>query len=248
MRYADDILLFAKSLKELQNMMTALIEELGEIGLNLNAAKTKIITNEVQDDNFVMIGDVKVDVIEENGTHKYLGRYLPGVFENRGNIEITHRIQCAWYKFHRHSSTLCNKNVSIKLRLKLFDATVSPSLLFGLSVLPISHANMTKLLVCQRKMLRKIVGWVWCPGKSWESIMHIMKIKVENAMQQYLVKPWDERIRKMRAKYLNRLASMPNARWEKLSLDWSPIEVVDYSQDHVAYRLQGRPLLRWTDA
>ena len=95
----------------------------------------------------------------------------------------------------------------MKLRLKLFDATVSPSLLFGLCTLPISHANMDKILVCQRKMLREIVGWVRHPGEQWENVMHNMKIKVQSAMQQYLVKPWDEQIAKMRMKYFNRLAN-----------------------------------------
>ena len=194
-----------------------------------------------------MIGGVQVAIREENGTHKYLGRYLSGVFENRGTVEIAHRIQCAWHKFSRHSSSLCNKNVSLKLRLKLFDATVSPSLLFGLSTLPILQSNMEKILVCQRKMLRKIVGWIWHPGDEWEVVMHNMKIKVQNAMRQYFVKPWDERIQSMRVKYFSRLAGMGDERWGKLSLDWEPKKVNDFSQDYVAHRFPGRPRLRWND-
>ena len=147
-RYADDMLLFAKSREELQNMMVLLVEELQKIGLDLNASKTKVITNDIQDENFIMIGVEKVGIIAENDKHKYLGRYISGVLENRSNVEVAHRIQCAWHKFGRRSSVLTNRNVSIKLRLKLFDATVSPSALFGLCALPISQPNMAKIIVC----------------------------------------------------------------------------------------------------
>ena len=96
------------------------------------------------------------------------------MFENRGTVEVAHRLHCAWHKCSLRANILCNKNVSIKLRLKLFDVSVSPSLLFGLSVLPISQLNMDKITVCQRKMLRKIVGWTRHPGDEWETVMHNM--------------------------------------------------------------------------
>ena len=35
-------------------------------------------------------------------------------------------------KFHRHRRELVNKHVSIKLRMKFFDAVVTPTILFGL--------------------------------------------------------------------------------------------------------------------
>ena len=112
-RYADDILLFAKSREELQSMIMLLIEELRKIGLELNVSKTKILTNEIQEEHFISVGDVQIGIVAEDGKHKYLGRYLSGVFENRSTIEIAHRLQCGWYKFGQHSSTLLNKNVSM---------------------------------------------------------------------------------------------------------------------------------------
>ena len=49
-RYADDILLYTKSLKELQDMTDLLIEELRGIGLTLNAGKTKILHTHIEDE------------------------------------------------------------------------------------------------------------------------------------------------------------------------------------------------------
>ena len=89
-------------------------------------------------------------------------------------------------------------------------------------------------------MVRKMVGWIWHPGDEWEIFMHNMKIKVQNDMRQYFVKPWDERIHNMRVKYFSRLAGMGDERWEKLSLDWEPKKVNDFSPDYVAHRFPGR--------
>ena len=43
-RYADDLMLYARSLQDLKDMTTFLITELGAMGLQLNASKTKILT------------------------------------------------------------------------------------------------------------------------------------------------------------------------------------------------------------
>ena len=40
-RYADDVMIYAKSLEELHVMLTMLMEELAKIGLHLNSSKTK---------------------------------------------------------------------------------------------------------------------------------------------------------------------------------------------------------------
>ena len=72
-RYADDILLFAKSREELQPMIELLIEKLRKIGLELNASKTKILTNEIQGEQFILVGDVQINIVPENEKHKYLG-------------------------------------------------------------------------------------------------------------------------------------------------------------------------------
>ena len=65
-----------------------LIDELQIIGLDLNASKTKIITNDIHFENFVTIKEEKVYIIEEHEKHKYLGRYISGLLENRGNTEV----------------------------------------------------------------------------------------------------------------------------------------------------------------
>ena len=75
---------------------------------------------------YVDIAGSMVEVLGTNGKHRFLGRYLCGNLDNRVPIEVQHRIQVAWMKFGQHSKTLCNKNISIKLRMRLFDSVISP--------------------------------------------------------------------------------------------------------------------------
>ena len=156
-RYADDLMIYARSCSELCDMMEKLMAELAEVGLSPNTDKTKIMTTMPL---YVDVADGMVEVLTGSTVHKYLGRHIPGDLKTRGEVEFAHRLAAAWGKFRKHRATLLNKHVSIKLRLKLFEAVVTPTVLFGLSTLPISKAQLAQLDVVQRKMLRSIAGWV----------------------------------------------------------------------------------------
>ena len=181
-RYADDVMLFAKSVSELENMVELLVVSFGNVGLELNASKSKILTNDNIYFDFMDIAEHMVEIIQASSSHKYLGRYLSGEFAFRETTEVHHRIKCAWFKFSHHSSTLCNKNICIKLRLKYFDAVITPTILFGLVALPLNQSSLDKLEVTQKKMMRKMVGWVRLEGETWETTMRRMKHRVNRAL------------------------------------------------------------------
>lgn len=140
------------------------------------------------------IADNLVSAIEAGSHHKYLGGCLSGEFTCREGAEANHRAQCAWHKFGQHASTLCNPNIAIRLRLKLFDAIITPTVLFGIPILPLSAASFEKLDILQRKVLRKIVGWVRLKDESWEITMHRMKDRVQRALLEYAVISWKQRL------------------------------------------------------
>lgn len=77
-RYADDVMIYAKSLEELVHMTEFLVEELLKVGLYLNGAKTKILTTSLVEYDFLDIGGDMVEIINGSSKHKYLGRHLPG--------------------------------------------------------------------------------------------------------------------------------------------------------------------------
>ena len=59
-RYADDIMIFAKSLPELCDMMALLVKTLAEVGLELNLQKTQILTTAASNSLSARTGSVRV--------------------------------------------------------------------------------------------------------------------------------------------------------------------------------------------
>jgi len=55
LRYADDMMIFGKSPEELAQMTEWLIEELSDVGLHLNTAKTKVLTTSEDNADFLML-------------------------------------------------------------------------------------------------------------------------------------------------------------------------------------------------
>ena len=95
-------MLYAKSLQELQDMMAWLMEELLQVGIQLNGTKTKILTTIVTDFNFLDIRGGMIEVVNEISIHKYLGRRLSGDLDDRGPSEVQHRLQAAWHQFQKY--------------------------------------------------------------------------------------------------------------------------------------------------
>ena len=156
-----------------------------------------------------------------------MGRCLPGELQKRGEVECQHRFQAAWYNFHNYSKVLLNHHVPIKLRLKLFDAVVSPCVLFGMSVLPIYQNMMDKFDITRRKMLRKMVGWVRYPEEEWSCTMKRMNDRVNSALEQWPCKAWSERIFLSQWQYDCRVRMLPESSWVKFTCMWEPHRVVD---------------------
>ena len=107
------------------------------------------------------------------------------ILKKKGLVECQHRIQAAWYNFHKYQKVLTNGNIS----------TITPRILFGMSALPIYQWMMDKIDVARRKMLREMVGWVRFPEADWFITMRRMNERVNRVLVQWLIsKDWAIRI------------------------------------------------------
>ncbi|GBP58346.1 Putative uncharacterized transposon-derived protein F52C9.6 [Eumeta japonica] len=100
LRFADDIIMFAKSAKELEQMMQSLAYESKKCGLQINANKTKVMTNSTQ--RPVKVFGQQIDYIQE---YVYLGKQ---VSFNKNSIkeEVNRRINSTWKKYWLHGDIL----------------------------------------------------------------------------------------------------------------------------------------------
>jgi len=199
-RFADDILLFGKSLEEAIDMIERLVRKLREYGLELNIKKTKMMATTTYLEDTTLI-DTQVGFIEllgGNVRHKYLGREWPGNLIFRSETALSHRISCAWAAFKRNEATMKNRCISLRGRLRLFAATVSPSALYGLNTVPMTAAMQSRLDILQRKMLRSIIGWRVDPELDWEENGRRMKHRMERAQASFFMAYWSEYLTKVK--------------------------------------------------
>ena len=96
------MMIFAKSLVELEMMLALLKKELADIGFEMHESKTKIMIslNETNID-FIHINGLLLGVLPDSKALKYVGRML-SCSDARGKAEVTNRIKAAWGAFHKH--------------------------------------------------------------------------------------------------------------------------------------------------
>ena len=247
-RFADDLLLFAKTCDEAVDMLEILTRILRRYGLELNVKKTKMLSTVVTDNETVLVDTDGgfVELVAAGRTHKYLGRSWPGNLRFRGQAAVDHRVTCAWAKFRSLQGTLLDRNISVKLRLKLFNTTVTPAAAYSLETCPLSQHQLDRLDIVQKRMLRRIVGWIGDADDSWEDMGRRMKVRLQTALQLHPVEDWSRVIRRRKIALLHRITSDLAPTLTKLAHSWSPVACAAQTGSHPR-RTPGRPRRRWND-
>eukprot|EP00929_Paragymnodinium_shiwhaense_P084329 TRINITY_DN4507_c0_g2_i2.p2 TRINITY_DN4507_c0_g2~~TRINITY_DN4507_c0_g2_i2.p2 ORF type:complete len:145 (+),score=17.80 TRINITY_DN4507_c0_g2_i2:121-555(+) len=75
-----------------------------------------------------------------------------------------------------------SQHVCADLRVKLFNATVLPVLLYGLSSLTLKPMHLSLLRGTRLKMLRNMAGWRRLDAESWHDTMHRMRQRVDRLL------------------------------------------------------------------
>ena len=183
-----------------------------------------------------------LQVLHRSGCHKYLGRRFGGDLRTRGANALEHRLGCGWAKFNAFAQALTNKHISIKLRLRLFDAVITPTVLYALDTAPLSQALLNKLNTTQRCMLRRMVGWICYETDTWEERGRAMKQRMEKAMAQRPVDTWSLQWKTRRQALKDAMPTAPL--WTRQTYEWDPRTCSTHNGQH-PYRTAGRPRVRW---
>ena len=245
-RYADDIMIYAKSWQELVYMIECLVQELGKIGLHLNASKSRIITTaHIDGPMYINVSDDMVEVLTAGDVHKYLRRHISADPRCRSQTELKHRFQVGWAKFRKHRHILTNKHVSIALRLKFFDTVLTPTVLFGLHVLPLTLSQIHTLDALQRRMLRSVVGWVRVANEDWHNTMSRMKHRLTAALHIHPVDTWSRQLARRQYNFAFQMLRIPN--WAAAVVKWCPESNWQANFALQLHRRPGRPLTKWDD-
>ena len=160
LRFADDLLVVGSSLKQVTEMLLILQAEAGKCGLKLHPEKTKIISSTNRQNRprskYAHVGEMKIEVLARTGEINYLGRQI--TFTDAQRAELKKRLRGAWAKFMEHKDELTKKVYALSDRLRLFDAVITPAVLYGAETWTLTKELERALRTAQRRMLRAILG------------------------------------------------------------------------------------------
>ena len=98
---------------------------------------------------------MSIEILTRNESVKYLGQRIS--FHQQETKEIKSRIRAAWATFHKYRQELTSKNYMLKHRLRLFDATVSPTICYAAGTWTPNKDHERMIQSTQRKTLRLII-------------------------------------------------------------------------------------------
>ena len=242
LRFADDVLLFASSRADIQKMLTHFKKEASKYGLKMHAGKTKVLTNCKLPPRLrsITINDEQMPILEPTATEMYLGCKLCAA--KPMDDELDHRLKAAWASFSKFKTELCDKRLGAKVRVKLFEAVVSPRALYGSAAWALTQQQEQKLTTTRRRMLRMMFARRWLgedSGEAWPDYMSSVTRHAETLFQRFGGKDWilAHRIKKWR--FAGKTARRNDNRWTYRLLNWTPC--------HGLGRKAGRPHTRWAD-
>ena len=136
---------------------------------------------------------------------------------------------------------LCNKSLTLASRIRLFEAVVSPCVLYGCAAWTMNSEREKKLKTARRRMLRWMVGTRRLVDESWVDFIIRATAEAENVAKKYGATCWLLVQRRRKWRFSGQTARRTDGRWSQRLLDWKPWFRC------APRRRVGRPTARWED-
>ena len=222
--YADDVLLFASNRTEIKQMLEKLSEAAREVGLEINAKKTVLMSSCTTRREPIQIGE---DTYKFSDSTKYLGCSISLPMEREK--EIQRRVQSGWLAWSKLSRHLTNINIPIVKRRNLFNSCISSVVLYGCELWALRECDRQILRTTQHKMERRML-----------KITRLHRWSNKQLREATGVKDWVSSALRRKFTFADKIRKMDNNKWTKKTTEWIP-----YNFAH--RRSAGRPPPRWRD-
>ena len=235
----------------MKRMLATFREAMARRGLTLHPSKCKVQTNSKNPYTYGQMQiqeDFSVEVLPPGANLVVLGTVLN--LEDVTEKEITNRIASAWRLFWSMKPILLNRRVSVKRRLRLFDATVSSCVTWCCESWAPIKEELQRLEVARRSMLRKIVCTGRGPAEEWISWIRRATHKALDLASQTGVRKWTtfhgskkwrwagHVARRGVDTWLYKVTTWRDSTWQKHAMDMGGAREL---------RPAGRPSTRWED-
>ena len=197
------------------------METCGDIGLEINMAKSEYMNNQ-NDLSPFRFNDV---ALPPKKTVKYLGVTID--ISGALTAELNRRISSAWFGFNEYRTMFKSPSFPMSMKRKLFNAVVLPRFVYGCESWSLSNSHRDRLRVVQRKMERAMLNVKIqdrLPSATLRGITRLKDVVVEAT--------------KLKFSFCSRISQMHPGRWSLVVTEWRPFN---------RKRGPGRPLVRWRD-
>jgi sorting nexin-29 len=174
--YADDIVVIGNSQESFQSTVEELMKIGKYIGLTINIGKTKymMVKRRGVDHNNLQVGN---NIFEQVQDFKYLGSNLNNQNNMHGEINI--RLDAANRCFYALRTLFKSRLLSRKTKKHLYISYIRPVLTYACATWITTKGDDEKLLLFERKILRKIYGSVFnYAEQKWEIRTNFTKEKM----------------------------------------------------------------------
>ena len=265
--FADDVLLIATSSSQLREMIGDLAAVAQARGLKVHSGKTKVLTNAGglrfrSLPEHIEVSAEKYEVLSYESSTKYLGRKV--CYKDAGDKEFDNRIAAAWGAFSKHKQQLTNRQHRLKDRLRLFDAVITSSLLYGCETWSLRVDQERRLKVSQRKMLRMVLNAKRRPAAAdtgddngpddesdysedvdtlepWPDFLRRVAQWTEQQLANAGLSQWTVQWRRRKWRFASKLLDESHQKWSRDATLWQPFIHSSCPRG----RRQARPRKRW---
>lgn len=220
LRFADDIVLFAKTGKEMEYMLKDLNGKSEEVGLKMNPGKTKLMS--LSGKTAISLNGTTIEYTDE---YTYLGQSIS--LTKRGEKEIRRRVAMAWGKFWSLKFIFQDRSLKQKTKIEILESCVTPVLIYGCQTWACTQNERELLQKCQRKMERRILNI-----KLSDRVTNV-ELRRKTKMQDVARQAWS-----LKWKWGGHAARLQQDRWAYVTTMWDP---------RIGKRSRGRPRRRWSD-
>ncbi|KMQ95932.1 endonuclease-reverse transcriptase [Lasius niger] len=156
-RYADETVLLATNLKDLQLLVNRVRAASETYGLELNTKKTKfMVISRTEAPGALMVGNEKIERVD---TFVYLGSVLNARWDPA--VEIKSRIEIARSTFTKMRPLLCCRDLSLTTKLRIVKCYVYSVLLYGAEAWTLTQASEKEIDAFEMWIYRRLMRISW---------------------------------------------------------------------------------------